>query len=138
MSFEVPVILIFTKFDALDAIAFTNLEREGKAIEEAESEAPQRAREEFEKYELPRFMNHVYRPNGIVCLRSKCTFSLWMLPIVSCMSCDPGMHMDGQVGQCSKIIELTAENLDDQTLKVLLISVQQANLKLKVKYALER
>jgi hypothetical protein len=131
------VILIFTKFDALDAIAFTNLEREGKTIEEAESEAPERAKKEFKKYELPQFMNLVYRPNGIVYLRSMCSFSFfWMPPI--CDMYDSDMHVDGQAGQCSKIIELTTENLSDRTLKVLLISVQQANLKLKVKYALER
>jgi hypothetical protein len=63
------------KFDALDAITFTNLECEGKTIEAGEAEAPQHAEEEFEKQELPWFMDHIYCPNGIIYLCSVWSFS---------------------------------------------------------------
>jgi hypothetical protein len=48
------------------------------------------------------------------------------------------MHEEGQARQCSEIIQLTTDNLGNQTLQLLLVSVQQVNLKLCVKYALER
>jgi hypothetical protein len=48
------------------------------------------------------------------------------------------MHEEGQGRQCSQIIQLTTDNLGNQTLQLLLVSVQQVNLKLCVKYALGR
>jgi hypothetical protein len=49
------------------------------------------------------------------------------------------MHEEGQQAkQCSEIIQLTTDNLGNETLRLLLVSVQQVNLRLCVKYALER
>jgi hypothetical protein len=68
----VPVILIFTKFDALDSIAFAKLCHEGRSFEEAEAEAPQHAEENF-KNELSRFQNRRYPARGVIYLRSMCS-----------------------------------------------------------------
>jgi hypothetical protein len=83
----VPVILIFTKCDALDAIAFTDLEREGKSIEEAEAKAPRRALEDFEKQQLPRFKARTYPPKDVVYLRGMWLFltqilAMWLIRVL--------------------------------------------------------
>jgi hypothetical protein len=49
------------------------------------------------------------------------------------------MHEEGQQAkQCSEIIQLTTDNLGNKTLQLLLVSVQQVNITLCVKYTLER
>ena len=46
---QVPVIAIFTKMDALDSRAFNQLLNEGLPVKEARSEAPSRAKDNFER-----------------------------------------------------------------------------------------
>jgi hypothetical protein len=134
----VPVILIFTKFDALDSIAFAKLWHGGRSFEEAEAEAPQHAEENFKK-ELSRFQNRRYPAKGVVYLRSMCSLLVKiMVTGVNVFFVNEDMHEEGQARQCSEIIQLTTDNLGNQTLQLLLVSVQQVNLKLCVKYALER
>ncbi|TDL20162.1 hypothetical protein BD410DRAFT_841513 [Rickenella mellea] len=110
----VPVIVIFTKFDSLDAIAFTKLEEEGAPFEEAEAQAPQLAELEFNKEQLPRIFGRKYAPAKVVYLRD--------------------MHKNGKY---EKIIELTTEALSSETLKMLLVSVQKTNLNLCISHALK-
>ena len=63
------MIVIFTKFDALDDNAFDCLEKEGFSWEEAKRQAPVRAVDNFEKVYLPRLYKSKYPPRGHVYLR---------------------------------------------------------------------
>jgi len=49
----------------------------------------------------------------------------------------PSLLSDHTTSQCSEIIMITTDSLDDRTLKQLLISVQMVNIGLCVKYAIE-
>jgi len=66
----VPVIVVFTKFDALDDEAYEALANEGLLHQDAVMQAPTRAMEDFEKNHknLPIFKSH-YPPKAYVTLR---------------------------------------------------------------------
>jgi hypothetical protein len=66
----VPVILIFTKFESREAVAFRLLKQQ-YSTEEALSEAPQRARVDFDKEHLSRFTSRRYPPKGILYLKGE-------------------------------------------------------------------
>lgn len=65
----VPVIALFTKFDALDTKAFSALKKEGLAREDAKRQCPPRAEADFENENLGRFYNKKHPPKGHVYLR---------------------------------------------------------------------
>jgi hypothetical protein len=66
----VPVIVVFTKFDALDDEAYGALKDEGILQDDAVNQAPHRAMKDFEKTckELSIFRSH-YPPKAFVILR---------------------------------------------------------------------
>jgi len=105
----VPVILIFTKFESQEAIAFKKLMQECPA-EEAMSQAAEQARHDFDQAHLSRFRDRKYPPKEILYLKD----------------------MDKEGAQCSEIIELTTIALGNATLKWLFVTVQQTNLKLRI------
>ena len=71
------MIVIFTKFDALDAAAFHHLRKEGKLRAEAQTEAPARADQDFDNIHLPRIQSKAYPPRNILRLRSElCTMHM--------------------------------------------------------------
>ncbi|TDL16959.1 hypothetical protein BD410DRAFT_586477 [Rickenella mellea] len=112
----VPVIVIFTKFDSRDAVAFNKLEDEGLSFEEAEAKASQCAEDDFKRDELPRILSQKYPPVKVVYLR------------------DMDKHNDSKT---QDIIEYTTEALGSDTLKMLLVSVQKTNLNMCIAYALK-
>jgi len=65
----VPVIALFTKFDALDDKAYDDLEKEGASWEEARRQAPVRAIADFEKVHLGSLYGRRYPPKGHIYLR---------------------------------------------------------------------
>ncbi|KDQ11301.1 hypothetical protein BOTBODRAFT_177345 [Botryobasidium botryosum FD-172 SS1] len=67
---RVPVLVLFTKLDALDAAAYTALEANGLSPAEAKKGAPAYAEEQFKKTHLPLINDQPYPPKGVVCLRS--------------------------------------------------------------------
>lgn len=77
MSFllAVPVIAIFTKFDALEDAAFGNLINEGISSEDAWKQAPARAIADFEKGYLGDLYGVRYPPKGHICLRGMVFYS---------------------------------------------------------------
>jgi hypothetical protein len=75
----VPVVLIFTKFDALDSDSFAKLRHEGKSLEEAEFEAPQHAEEIFKNKQLSRFESQKYPAKGVAYLRSMCSIPIQIM-----------------------------------------------------------
>jgi hypothetical protein len=64
----VPVILIFTKFESQEAVAFKKLIQQCSA-EEALSRAAQQARHDFEETYLTRFKDRKYGPKEILYLK---------------------------------------------------------------------
>jgi hypothetical protein len=126
--------------DALDSISFAKLRLEGKSLEEAEGEAPRHAQEIFKNEQLLRFESRKYPPKGVTYIRSMCSLPIQiMVTWVNTFFVHEDMHEEQQQAkQCSEIIQLTTNNLNNETLRLLLVSVQQVNLQLCVKCALER
>ena len=69
--FAVPVIALFTKFDALDDQAYDSLKSEKCSMQEAIQRAPARAVTDFEKWYLDRLKTWQYPPKGHVYLWSE-------------------------------------------------------------------
>ncbi|KDQ10084.1 hypothetical protein BOTBODRAFT_36512 [Botryobasidium botryosum FD-172 SS1] len=117
---RVPVIAVFTKFDALDSAAFQILEASGCPFEEAKQGAPAHAEEIFKSTHLPLIQNQPHPPKDVVYLRNMQKNIL------------PHSHKG-----VSELIEKTFTSLDDDALKSLLVFVQQSNIKLCIKAAVE-
>jgi hypothetical protein len=67
-QYVVPVMLIFTKFESQEAIAFKNLIQQCSP-EDALSRAPEQARREFDQAHLSGFKNRKYAPKEILYLK---------------------------------------------------------------------
>ncbi|KAG1864492.1 hypothetical protein C8R48DRAFT_601922 [Suillus tomentosus] len=114
---SVPVIVVFTKFDALYDIAYTQLKKEGKSRKDAQELAPKRAEETFPDGPQLKFLEGVrWPPKGYVCL--------------------PNMNKDN--ADCAALIERTAGTLNDEVLEQLFVTTQQTNLEICMRYAIER
>jgi hypothetical protein len=129
----VPVIAIFTKFDALDNKAFAALRKEKLSRADAKREAPGRATAEFERMHLDTLYAKPYPPKGHTHLRGMSMS--WRYRI---SGLNNFLDMDKPGADCSELIEETAAALDDEVMQQLLVSTQRNNLELCIKYALER
>jgi GTP-binding protein EngB required for normal cell division len=114
---SIPVIVLFTKFDALYDIEFAKLRKTGTSWKDANELAPKRAEESFANGPQLKFLNDVRRPP-------------------KCHICLPNMDKDD--ADCGSLIERTAGTLDNEVLQQLFVSTQQTNLELCMKYAVER
>ncbi|TDL22678.1 hypothetical protein BD410DRAFT_788518 [Rickenella mellea] len=112
---RVPVIAIFTKFDAQDHKAYRALRNEEVPIENAGHQAALRAEQECQPV-LNRIYESRYGPKSHVYLRD--------------------MHKPK--AQCDELMEKTASTLNDEVLKLLFVSTQRNNLKLCIEHALTR
>jgi hypothetical protein len=65
----VPVVVIFTKFDARDDIAYGDLREKGISAEDAKERAPARAVIDFEKVHLGGLYEKEYPPKAHIYLR---------------------------------------------------------------------
>lgn len=65
----VPVVVAFTKYDALETKAFCELESSGRTEEAAEAEMPAYAEQLFQQHFLARVMAAPHAPAGHVCLK---------------------------------------------------------------------
>jgi hypothetical protein len=70
----VPVILIFTKFESQEAIAFHKLQ-ETCSFEDALLQAPHQARQFFDQEHLSRFKDRRYAPKEIVYMKGEYSVS---------------------------------------------------------------
>ncbi|KAG2129107.1 hypothetical protein DEU56DRAFT_498043 [Suillus clintonianus] len=114
---SIPVIVIFTKFDALYDVEFARLRKEGKTRKEAKKLAPKHAEETFANWSQLEFLYHskdIRRPP-------------------KCHVCLPDMNEDD--ADCGLLIKRTAETLDSEVLQQLFVSTQQTNLEICMKYA---
>ncbi|KAG1786370.1 GTP-binding protein [Suillus plorans] len=113
----IPVIVVFTKFDALYDVAYSQLRKEGKSLKDARELAPKRAEETFPDGPQLKFLKGVkWPPKGHVCL--------------------PNMNEDN--ADCGALIESTAGTLNDEMLEQLFVSTQQTSLEICMRYAIER
>ncbi|KAG1722122.1 hypothetical protein EDB19DRAFT_1835148 [Suillus lakei] len=115
---SIPVIVLFTKFDALYDVEFTRLRRKGTPRKDAKEQAPELAKESFANGPQLNFLKDVrWRPKCHICLP----------------------NMDSDDADCGPLIERTAETLNsNEVLTQLFVSTQQTNLELCMKYAVER
>ncbi|KDQ10843.1 hypothetical protein BOTBODRAFT_35796 [Botryobasidium botryosum FD-172 SS1] len=118
---SVPVIAIFTKFDALDSVAFSALCAQGIPFKKAQKRAPEHAKAQFDQELLPLIHKLAHPPRAVVCLRN--------------------MHNKGAPNiiqkATSELIEKTESALDDGALKVLLVQAQHINVELCMKAAMD-
>ena len=64
-----PVIVIFTKFDALHAVAFGELREQGMSIREAVALAPEHAKEIFKRNDYySRVQAMKFPPRNFICM----------------------------------------------------------------------
>ncbi|KAG2339616.1 hypothetical protein BDR05DRAFT_917021 [Suillus weaverae] len=116
---SIPVIVLFTKFDALYDDEFAELIRKGVSRKDAEALAPQHAKEAFASGPQLKLL---YNRKGN------------QRP-PRCHICLPDMDKDN--AECGPLIERTAETLDDETLKQMFVSTQRTNLEVCMGYAVE-
>ncbi|KAG2154026.1 hypothetical protein DEU56DRAFT_907485 [Suillus clintonianus] len=117
---SIPVIVLFTKFDALYANEFTRLTESGMSRKDAKQLAPKGAEESFANGPQVKLL---YDPKTIR-RPPKCHVFL------------PNMNKDD--ADCGPLIERTAGTLDDGVLQQIFVSTQQTNLELCMKYAVEK
>ncbi|KAG1841637.1 hypothetical protein C8R48DRAFT_665741 [Suillus tomentosus] len=114
---SIPVIVLFTKFDALYDVEYAKLKKEGRSRKDAKELAPKRAEESFPNGPQLKFLKDVrWPPKCYVCLS----------------------NMEKDDGDCKTLIERTAGALDNEVLQQLFVSTQQTNLETCMKYAVER
>ncbi|KAH7929079.1 hypothetical protein BV22DRAFT_1029912 [Leucogyrophana mollusca] len=112
---SVPVIMVFTKFDALHNVAFSRVPR-ALPRQERLRQVSQLAESLFAETKIvDRLLARKYPPRCHVCLQDLHKLS----------------------ADCNVLLESTAATLDDEVLKQLLVSTQQTNLELCIKYAVD-
>ncbi|PVG04909.1 hypothetical protein CPB86DRAFT_771500 [Serendipita vermifera] len=113
---DVPIIIVFTKFDALDNKAFKALRDEKVARSEALRMAPKRALEDFETVHQGTLSEKFQSTKDHVYLRD----------------------MNKETADVSLLMTRTADALDNKVLQQLFVSTQRNNLELCIRYALEK
>ncbi|KAJ8583161.1 GTP-binding protein [Rhizopogon salebrosus TDB-379] len=116
---NVPVIAVFTKFDALWDDAYGQLKRSGLTRRECSNRAPERAREIFANakiWDRLRETQYKYPPKDFVCVA----------------------EMEKYTADCVPLLEITTSALGEEAMQMLLISTQRTNMALCVKYAVEK
>ncbi|KZP32354.1 hypothetical protein FIBSPDRAFT_1036979 [Athelia psychrophila] len=111
---SVPVIVIFTKFDAMDDKAFSELKRSGLSTDEARVQAPGHAGMMFERDFRGMLYEMKYPPKNHVLLRD----------------------MNHPQASCQELVNCTASAIDNEVLKLLFISMQRSNLGLCMEIAM--
>jgi hypothetical protein len=129
--FLVPVVLIFTKFDALVDKCYSNLRSQGKNHHEAKAGSHEFANKIFQDEYLSRVLATDFPPKIHVCLRGKILSSNKFF-ITSQI-----LGMDKEENQCSELSEKTMDILDNDVLVNLFVSTQKNNLDLCIKKSIE-
>jgi hypothetical protein len=130
-KFQVPVLLIFTKFDALEDKCYNRLRDEGKSHEEASIQVPGLAREIFQKEYLPRVLGAKFPPKAHICLKGIILHFYLFLKFLWILD------MDKEENQCLELSEKTSHILDSDVLINLFVSTQKNNLDLCIQRGIE-
>jgi len=112
-SGKVPVVAIFTKFDGLISTAYGKLRDENRSLREAQKERFERAKEMLNTNFIEPLKKVTFRPSDHVRLDD----------------------MRAETSSCNELIEKTADALNEDTLKLLFVSVQENNINLSIRYA---
>ncbi|KAF9458274.1 hypothetical protein BDZ94DRAFT_1284923 [Collybia nuda] len=110
---KVPVVVVFTKCEALEIKVIGALEDAGHDFDEAVQNAPKHV-EEYQKNIQHRFETMAYPPKGYVFLQ----------------------EMEKPKMNCEALVRCTADVLDSSILQGLFISTQQNNLELALEHSL--
>ncbi|KAF8139415.1 hypothetical protein K438DRAFT_1637665 [Mycena galopus ATCC 62051] len=110
---KVSVIAIFAKFDGLVTTAFQNLRTEGKTRQEAMADAPNMAKRMLTTDYIDQLKKMNFPPSDLLY----------------------GSDMREKTSTCSELMAKTASSLDENALRLLLVSVQRNNLGLCIYYA---
>jgi len=129
---QVPVVLIFTKFDALELKCYSKLREEGKSHEEASIWVPELANKTFQDEYLPRVLGAKFPPKTYVCLSGKFLYFY----IFKNKFSQP-LGLDKEENQCSELSEKTKDILDNDILVNLFVSTQKNNLDLSIKKSIK-
>ncbi|KAJ8590501.1 GTP-binding protein [Rhizopogon salebrosus TDB-379] len=114
---NVPVIAVFTKFDALWDDAYGQLKSSGLTRRECSNRAPELAKEIFANAKIwDRLCETQYPPKDFVCVA----------------------EMEKDSADCEPLLESTASALGEEAMQMLLISTQRTNMTLCIKYAVEK
>ncbi|KAG5351508.1 hypothetical protein C0989_006205 [Termitomyces sp. Mn162] len=121
--------------EILDGTQQPLLQRE-KGYDDPNPYVPERAQQLFEEMrsKLPIF-NFKYKPKGYVALRGTMTLANSYMHINIDVTLP--LDMDKANADCSRLLEVTAEALDDDTLQLLFVATQQITLKLCTTHAIE-
>ncbi|KZP09927.1 hypothetical protein FIBSPDRAFT_690900, partial [Athelia psychrophila] len=105
---NVPVIVLFTKFDAMDDKAFAELKKSGVSTADARVQAPGHAVGMFERDLRDVIYGMKYPPKSHVLLR----------------------NMNEPHASCNELVDSTANAMNNEVLKLLFISTQRSNIAL--------
>ena len=128
-----PVVAIFTKFDALEDVAYGKLINEGIPPADAVKRTADRAVTDFEIEYLPMFRTVTFPPKGYVYLRGNPNIGFMTIPINIQL-----VDMNKPKADCGRLADTVAAVLDGTNLQRLFVSTQRNNLKLCVTYGVER
>ena len=126
-----PVVLIFTKFDALENKCYNKLRYQGKDHQEAKSAMPELANKIFQDEYLPRVLDTEFPPKTYVCLAGN------ILYCFRCFKFSQKLGLDKEENLCSELSERTTDILDNDVLVNLFVSTQKNNLDLCIKKSIE-
>ena len=123
-KFQVPVVLIFTKFDALEDMCYGQLRGQGKHHEEASIQMLELANKIFQQEYLPHILDAEFPPKTYICLAGNRLYSYRFFKFSQIL------EMDKEENQCSELSEKTADILDNNVLVNLFVSTQKNNFDL--------
>ncbi|KAG8956980.1 hypothetical protein FRC03_010649 [Tulasnella sp. 419] len=111
---DVPVIVVFTKWDGQVVHSYSDLKQQGRKPVDAYREAPQHAMGIFQRHYLPAITGVAHPPAAYVLLGN--------------------MHQDE--ASCSELTERTASAMSNGILSKLFISVQNTNIQISMRRAI--
>jgi hypothetical protein len=124
--FQVPVIVVFTKFDQFKRDVKTKLEDQHRDLE----------------IELDNEVERVFNKGYLAGLTERPLFIrlesedfVGQCKLYYINSYPPGMHKHGQ--RCADLVEMTANSLCDDALVLMLLAVQKDNLELSINQAIK-
>jgi hypothetical protein len=135
---SVPVVVLFTKFDALAPVALGKLAPADRRlpIQERLSMARPFMEEIFNRADIwGRLSKMTYPPKSSVRtegLHYVFLYTYWILLFTNML----GMHRSNE--GCSSLLESTAAVLSDETLQLLFVSAQETKLALCITYAAQQ
>jgi len=128
---QVPVVLIFTKFDSLVQKCYQKLRLQGKNHQEAKAAMHEFANKTFQDEYLSRVLDTDFPPKAYICLAGN------ILSLYRFFKFSQIAEMNKEENQCSELSEKTMDILDNDVLVNLFVSTQKNNLDLCIKKSIK-